>query len=60
MQPDTFVHILNARPFDPQPRHDSTVELDLAGMLSTEQEAARDQENLAAVRAFIHNAYLTT
>lgn len=60
MQPETFLPILNARPFDPQPRHDSTVELDLSSMLSTEQEAARDQENLAAVRAFISSAYLTT
>lgn len=60
MQPETFLSILNARPFDPQSRHDVTVELTLADILTTEAEAQRDQENLAAVRAFIHDAYLTT
>lgn len=60
MLPETFLSILNARPFDPQPRHAETVEITLADILTTEEQAARDEANVTAVREWLYNAYLTT
>lgn len=60
MLPETFLSVMNARPFDPQPRHAETVECTLADILTTEEAAARDEANLSAVREWLHNAYLTT
>ena len=54
MTPETY------QSFTPQPRHAETVEITLDQMLSTEDQKARDAENLAAVREWLHNAYLNT
>ena len=60
MLPESFLSVLNARPFPPQPRFDETRELTLADLLTTEEQDARDSENLAAVRNWLRDAYLTT
>lgn len=60
MRPETFVPILNARPFNPSPRFAETVECTLDQILTTEESAARDEANLSAVREWLYNAYLNT
>lgn len=60
MRPSETFQLLNAAPFPPCPRFDRTIECTLADILTTEDEAARDEANLSAVRQWLHDAYLTT
>lgn len=60
MLPESFLSVLNARPFPPQPRYDETRELTLADLLTTEEQDARDEKNLSDVREWLRGAYLTT
>ena len=53
MLPETFLSILNARPFDPQPRHAETVEITLADILTTEDQDARETAQLAALAVWL-------